>query len=154
MPAVASRSDVAWVAAQLILFVLIAVFLLGTRGDGPVAISWLGGILAVTGLALAGSALARLGPSVTPYPTPAQGAILVMHGPYRLVRHPIYGGVALTSIGLSLVAWSWPAAVLSVGLLPFFLAKSRHEETLLAARFEGYTDYVAVTRKRLIPWVV
>ncbi len=91
---------------------------------------------------------------MSPYPTPSQGAILVMGGPYRLVRHPIYGGVALTAVGLSLLAWSAPAAVLSLGLVPFFLAKSRHEETLLAARFEGYSTYAAATRRRLIPWVV
>ena len=141
-------------ATQLVLFGLVAFFIVTDPGDGPTVATWVGALVAALGLVLAGSALARLGPSVTPYPTPTQGAVLVMNGPYRLVRHPIYGGVVLAAIGLSVVAWSWQATVLGVGLVPFFLAKSRHEEALLVARFEGYVDYVASTPRRLIPWVV
>lgn len=149
-----SRSDVAWVSAQFALFALIAVFVFATSGSGPAGAPWVGAAATGAGLGLAGWALARLGPSVSPFPTPTQGAILVMSGPYRLVRHPIYGGVILTALGLSVISWSLPAIVLSLGLVPFFFAKSSHEEELLVARFAGYADYVAATSKRLIPWVI
>lgn len=141
-------------ATQFALFALIAVLIVIASGGGPTIAPWLGAVSTAAGLSLAGSALAQLGPSVSPYPTPSQGAILVRHGPYRLVRHPIYGGVILTALGLSLLSWSPGAVVVSLGLVPFFLAKASHEETMLRARFEGYGEYMATTRRRLIPWVV
>ena len=152
--AVASRTDIAWVGTQFVLFAAIAVLVVVTSGDGPGFSTWLGGVLVLAGLAPAGAALGRLGPSLSPYPTPSQGAILVMNGPFRLVRHPIYGGVILTALGLSFLSWSVPALVVSLALVPFFLAKASFEESMLVERFEGYADYMETTRHRLIPWLV
>ena len=69
-------------------------------------------------------------------------------GPFALVRHPIYGGVILGFVGLSLKGGNVYAAVLSLLLVPFFYAKTEHEERLLAAQFPEYVEYRQRVRRR------
>lgn len=117
--------------------------------------SVVGGVVCViAGLVLAMDAIRRMGPSVSPFPTPSRDAALITAGSYRLVRHPIYGGVVLVAIGVSALAWSPAALVASLVLVPFFLAKSSYEERLLGARFDEYEGYVAATPRRLLPWII
>jgi len=73
---------------------------------GPVADGALRTALAAVGLAAmaAGGLLALRGvidlrESLTALPHPRDGATLVEHGVYRLVRHPIYGGIIIGSLG-------------------------------------------------------
>ncbi len=59
---------------------------------------------------------------------------LVAAGPFRLVRHPMYFGIALAAVGALLVYRTW-AMVFAVAALPAFAVKAHHEERLLAAEF-------------------
>lgn len=62
--------------------------------------------------------------------------VLVTWGPYRYVRHPLYGGSMLFALGACLVAGSLTAAlILGLILLWFYLPVLRAEEQFLAARF-------------------
>ena len=100
----------------------------------------LGFVVAALGVAVVVWAARALGPSLTPFPTPASRARLVTRGPFRLVRHPIYVGGTLVFAGLSLAFSAW--ALLGTGALAlFWLAKARHEERLLLERFPEYADY-------------
>ncbi len=58
------------------------------------------------GALLLGKGLLDLGRSLTPLPHPRDDARLVVSGVYGLVRHPIYGGIIVTSFGWALVAAS------------------------------------------------
>lgn len=124
-----------WVLAQLILIVLLvaALFL----GPGLTPLGW---VVAALGLALMIWAGVTMGRSLTPFPRPRRDAELVVRGPFRFLRHPIYVGGVLFALGLSLV-FSAYALVLTAALAAFWAAKARLEERHLTERFPGYADY-------------
>jgi len=123
------------VLAQLVLFAAIAFSLF--LGDGATPLGWL---VAAVGLALGVWAGMTMGHSLSPFPRPPRDAELVVRGPYRFLRHPIYVGGTLFFGGLSLV-FSLYALILTAALAVFWIAKARLEERHLASRFPEYADY-------------
>jgi protein-S-isoprenylcysteine O-methyltransferase Ste14 len=141
-----------WFLLQLVFFALI----LFAPKVPPLAIPlWLRvlglAIIAVGGVFGTGGAIA-LGRNLTPFPKPIEGGTLVTTGVYRWVRHPIYTGLILGTLGWSL----WNANLLGVGLAAllflFFDLKSRREERWLMEAYPGYEEYRHRVRK-LIPFV-
>lgn len=74
-------------------------------------------------------------------------------GPYRWVRHPGYAATVIGILGGSLAMGSWIGTlpIIPVGLL--FIRRILNEERLLRTDLEGYTEYAATVRYRLIPGV-
>ena len=142
-----------WVIAQFVLFAAVVIALTANRDAPPlmVAASW---ALIAIALGFAGSGLYMLRDKLTAMPAPVDGAILHRHGPFALVRHPIYTGVILGFLGLALKGANPVAALLAVGLIPFFYAKAGFEERLLAERFPEYADYQLAVPYRLLPWLL
>jgi protein-S-isoprenylcysteine O-methyltransferase Ste14 len=151
LPDLGARGE-GWFLLQLVLFAAIA-------AAGTIGPAWSGG-LRVLGLAV-GVALIGIGgvlslrgvldlrENLTPFPKPLPGARLVDTGAYRLVRHPIYGGLIVAAAGWGLATAS-PVAIVGAGvLLVFFDLKSRREEAWLAGQFDGYSAYRSRTRKLL-----
>ena len=81
------------------------------------------------------------------------GQPVVSSGPYRLIRHPMYLGAAMTSLGNPLALASWIALPISVLVLPVLVMRLLDEERLLRRELPGYTDYCLRTRFRLIPLI-
>ena len=80
---------------------------------------------------------------------PANRGIKV-HGPYRLLRHPMYAGYLVTHVGvLLLMPSSWNVTVYAVAWAAQLL-RLRAEERLLGAD-PAYADYAAHVRWRLVP---
>jgi protein-S-isoprenylcysteine O-methyltransferase Ste14 len=80
-------------------------------GNSEASIALSGCLLALAGAALVLSR-AELGPAWSFVPKADQGTGLITTGPYRLVRHPIYLGVALLAMGEALAFGSWPALMI------------------------------------------
>jgi protein-S-isoprenylcysteine O-methyltransferase Ste14 len=153
LPALGSRGE-GWVVAQGVLLVLTAAAgSLGPAWDGAarVACAVLGAALIGAGAVLAIRGTLDLGNALTPFPHPRADATLVQTGVYRWVRHPIYGGIVLASLGWALVTASIPALVMAAVVWGFFTVKSMREEAWLVDRFPDYPAYRTRTR-RLIPW--
>jgi protein-S-isoprenylcysteine O-methyltransferase Ste14 len=107
---------------------------------------------AVAGGALSIAGIRHLGASITPYPMPSERAEMREHGAYRVVRHPIYGGLLLVAVGWA--ALTSPLAVAgAVALGLVFRGKSAREERWLVERYPSYEEYRARVRHRLIPLV-
>lgn len=108
--------------------------------------------LGLVGAALIAGGLLHLGSNLTAVPHPKDDAVLVRHGSYRIVRHPIYSGIVFGAFGYGLLQTNWPALVVAAALLLFFDLKTRREESALLAKFPDYAHYRSGVRK-LIPFI-
>lgn len=77
---------------------------------------------------------------------------LVTHGPYHVVRHPLYAAELFAVAGIAMQYWSWWVALMVVAQLGVLLGRMHFEEQVLGAEFPEYAAYRART-KRLIPGV-
>ena len=84
-------------------------------------------------------------------PQPHPGAVLMRTGIYRYVRHPMYTGVIMATLGLMLTNTLCWRILLWVLLIIVLLLKIQLEEKLLHQKFPDYASYAAVSKK-LIPF--
>ncbi len=144
-----AAADRLWVSGQILLMTLIVVAaVLGPDRPAGLVLAIVGAMVAVAGGLVMIWGGRTLGPALTPFPSP-RGKHLES-GPYRFVRHPIYGGGIVLALGISLASSFW-ALVPTAALIPFFLVKARYEERLLAQADPGYADYLGRVRKRFFP---
>lgn len=104
--------------------------------------TWLrlaGLVLAIAGLVLVTVARLQLGHAFSLTP---QARLLVTHGIYSKVRHPVYVFSAIALAGLALYAGApWLILVVLV-LVPIQIARARAEERVLEAKFgDEYREY-------------
>lgn len=115
-----------------------AVMIVGARSPWtPMRLA--GGVLAVFGFALLTIARVQLGNafSITP-----QANILVTHGIYSRIRHPVYVFSAIGIAGLFLYLDMPKLLVLLVLVIPLQVVRARREERVLEERFgEEYRAY-------------
>ncbi|MGH7713580.1 MAG: methyltransferase family protein [Gemmatimonadaceae bacterium] len=114
----------------------------------------LGSLLAVAGAALVLRSRAELGRAWSFVPNAGQETGLVTTGPYRVIRHPIYVGLALLAMGEALAFGSWPAVFIVLsGIVPTFAWRARAEEALLSRTFgQAYARYQTQS-KMIIPYL-
>ncbi len=121
-----------------------------TSGDWRHEVAfWIGAMLMVIAAGLGLPALAHLGRNRTPYPKPRPGSVLVQHGAYRWMRHPLYTSLLLGAAGWALVWQSAFTAGMAVACAVFFDAKSRSEERHLMEAFPEYRLYRRRVRRFL-----
>ena len=78
---------------------------------------------------------------------------LVMSGPYRWVRHPIYSALFLAEVCVILENFSWLNLALSIVFLGLFVIKTLMEESFLRAD-PVYERYMREVRCRWVPGVL
>lgn len=79
---------------------------------------------------------------------------LIVRGPYRWVRHPIYTGLLMAFLGTGLAIGEWRALLAVVIVAGSFWIKLRLEERWMREHFgEAYVAYMARV-KALIPGVL
>jgi protein-S-isoprenylcysteine O-methyltransferase Ste14 len=146
---------VANLAAAGLFFFSLAIFPGSSEASIALPLALSGCLLALMGAALVVKSRAELGPAWSLGPKADQGTGLVTTGPYRLVRHPIYLGLALLSMGQALAFGSWPALMIVVfAIVPTFAWRARTEEKLLSRTFdERYTVYRRRT-KMIVPYLL
>lgn len=108
----------------------------------PPAVTWSGLALGALGIGLSMWAALTLGAHFDMEVEVHRGHQVVTAGPYALVRHPVYAGLAVQFIGASLATGN---VLLILGTLlmslPALWYRARAEERLLASELPGYADY-------------
>ena len=153
IPALGPRGE-GWLALQLTLLgaVVLASFLFpGAWPSGlEPAPRVVGAGFILVGIIVFGVAVRALGSSLSPFPQPAPGAVLVVDGPFRWIRHPIYSGLLAAAAGGAIYTGSLVAALFAVALAVVLDLKARREELWLRDRYPGYAPYLLRT-KRFVP---
>ena len=82
-----------------------------------------------------------------------RGHHLITGGPYRFLRHPGYASAMLMVLCSPLALGSYLSAFPALAFVPLLFRRLFREEKLLTAELEGYAEYAARTRNRLLPGV-
>ena len=78
--------------------------------------------------------------------------ILIAHGPYRFIRHPMYTAILITCWPMVTGHFSYLRLGFVIGLTLVLVVKLHLEEQYLKQAFPAYREYTR-TSKKLIPFV-
>jgi protein-S-isoprenylcysteine O-methyltransferase Ste14 len=112
----------------------------------PVWGRWVGAtVLGVAGALLVWT-FRCLGKNLTDTVVTRQQHTLVVHGPYRWIRHPFYDTAALLMLAISLITANWLLLVTGVIVFVLLIIRTQIEEKYLVARFgDSYRTYTERT---------
>jgi protein-S-isoprenylcysteine O-methyltransferase Ste14 len=136
-----SRSVTAHAAALIALLLPFAFPLLRSAPAGTIQ-QWGGNALLAAGTAWSVWALRSLGRNVSVL---AQARSLVDGGPYHWVRHPLYTGEIVSSLGLAVTAGTLAALAVWLGFCGLQVYRALREEQLLVGALPGYRGYQSRT---------
>jgi protein-S-isoprenylcysteine O-methyltransferase Ste14 len=106
-------------------------------------------VLTIGGTTAALAVLAWLGPAFSIFP---EARKLVVKGPYRYVRHPLYLTEIVTTLGIMLGFRQPWAALVALGTIAFQFQRMAYEETVLREAYPAYDAYSRTTA-RLLPGI-
>jgi protein-S-isoprenylcysteine O-methyltransferase Ste14 len=108
----------------------------------PIGLRWAGVAIGAAAGCLLVWTLVSLGKNLTDTVVTRKAHTLVTSGPYRWVRHPFYGAVALSVLANSLAAANWFLLATGALLLTMIVVRTHREEENLLARFgDPYRAY-------------
>ena len=138
----------------VILFVLIRLKVF--RGHSLNTAPWregVGLVLLAVGLGFAVWARVHLGRNWGGPMTQKDEPELVISGPYRLVRHPIYSGTLVAGVGTAAALdWIWLIAVVLAAI--YFLYSAVVEERYLTEQFPDVYPAYKRSTKMLLPFIL
>lgn len=124
----------------------------------PSWLRWLGAVVGFGMLPVLYWVVSSIGSNISETFLTKENHVLVTHGPYRWVRHPLYSVATIGFISLSILAANWfmmaTAIVIVIGIS--LLVIPREEGELIKKFGTGYRDYMQRTgrlapRLRLLP---
>ena len=132
-----SRVTLALIAAPLATFLPFALPHVATGGSSATRVT-LGSGLLLVGLLFSVWSVRCLDRSLSIVP---QARVLVQHGPYRIVRHPLYLGELVAMLGLAMTLGG-VLPVIGWGVLVLLQCyRAVQEESLLTSHLPGYETY-------------
>jgi protein-S-isoprenylcysteine O-methyltransferase Ste14 len=82
-----------------------------------------------------------------------EGQRVISTGLYGLVRHPMYLGTLVMSVGVPLALGSYWGLLVILAVVPVLVLRIGDEEKMLVGELKGYADYRRHVRSRLVPGV-
>ena len=120
------------------------------RIDLPEWLRWVGVGMGISSIFLAYWVFSNLGNNVSPTVVTRKNHTLVTSGPYRWVRHPLYGMGFIAYGGFALLAENWFVMLLAVVAVVLLAIRTPKEEARLIERFgDEYRAYMQRTGRFL-----
>jgi len=85
-------------------------------------------------------------------PHPKTTGRLIVHGPYKFIRHPMYSSLIFACLGMLFFQFSYLKLGTWLLLIIVLALKARFEEKALCLHYPQYCDYKK-SNKGIIPWV-
>lgn len=82
-----------------------------------------------------------------------RGHSVISSGPYGFVRHPMYVGLILLHVSMSLILGSVATLALAAVIAMLIFWRTAFEDQTLRRELSGYEDYTSITRYRLMPGI-
>ena len=106
------------------------------------AVRWCGVPLGLVTAALLVGVFRCIGDNITDTVVTRKQHQLVMHGPYRYVRHPLYSATLLAALANGLVTANWFITGTGLTVFVLLMIRSKTEERFLVERFgDDYRQY-------------
>ena len=116
----------------------------------PVSARWIAIAAGAIGTLCLFWTVSTLGPNLTDTVVTRRDHTLVTNGPYRFVRHPFYGCVALLLASFGVAAANWALLLGGVIVVALLVLRTAVEEARLVARFgDRYRGYMNTTGRFL-----
>ena len=82
-----------------------------------------------------------------------EGQKVVGTGLYGIVRHPMYSATIVLFLSMPLVLGSLPSFFILLVYIPLIVKRIRNEEALLLRELDGYKEYCARVKYRILPFM-
>jgi protein-S-isoprenylcysteine O-methyltransferase Ste14 len=125
---------------QFALIIVLAIF--PDSLDVDPTLEYVGIAMIAIGVVTLFAGFRGLGKSLTANPVPNEDGVLVTKGIYSIVRHPIYLGLLIITLGLVVSSGVWAQIIVWIALAVLLVYKMHWEEVLLTAKYKGYVDYM------------
>jgi len=144
-------SVLGWLLVSVQILVFVVFILLPWREPSALSLA-IGGAMVIAATLFLVWAFTSLGKALTANPVPLADATLRTGGPFALVRHPIYSGLLVGLLGLTIIMGSWWTMAWWFISVLFFWGKSRWEDTLLRSKYEDAWVTWAANTPALVPF--
>ncbi len=141
------RKDFIFVVVQFLLLTIFFTPFFKISFQSIMFLRYPGAVISIMGFLIILIAIIQLNKNLTPFPTPIDKGNLIKTGLYKYIRHPIYTGIFLATIGLALFNNSLWQICIAVTLLILFYFKSSYEESLLLKKYDDYKKYKETTNR-------
>lgn len=141
--------DIKYVAIQFLILFLFMVSPNIIDFEFPKFIIWTGAGISLIGFIIFIISISTLGKSLSLYPSPSSKTELVTKGIYNHIRHPIYTGLLLFLLGISIAFAGLTKFILFVAAVILFYKKAGYEESRLIKKYPEYKTYQTRTGKLL-----
>ena len=118
--------------------------------QGPAWLSWVGAVVFIVAYAFYAEVL-RENAYLSRTIEVQEGQTVVDKGFYGVVRHPMYSVTLVLFLVMPVVLGSPFALLIMLVYLPIIVKRILNEEAFLAENLEGYAEYMARVKWRLVP---
>ena len=82
-----------------------------------------------------------------------EGQKVIDTGLYGLVRHPMYMATVIMFLAMPMILGSPISLIIMLGYIPVIVKRIRNEEEILTADLQGYKEYKARVKYKVIPFI-